>query len=270
MAKLLIVGKLILVGSLLFVFLRYFGVVSWQKYQSKNVYVTKSWDRPDFLPLPAITICPQSEDSGSSFKNLSKEGMNQARKEGKTLMEYVCEDLEGKDLVECVEREVISLADFVTFEETHGESLRNKHDIVAMNPPVQSHWSMSLTKDKGPCFTYQNTQHMETKTMLKIGLNASFKHTTFIHDPRFFINSQNPAIPVNKKNLRSGDWHLIKLTVVEHRNLDVPDKRCDAGQNYSLNGCVREVFSKEVGCSLHWDHTEGGDLPICSTADQHE
>ena len=271
MAKLLIVGKVVLVASLLFVFLQYFGLVSWQKYQSKNVYVTKSWERPEFLPLPTITICPEDLVSGSTFKNLSKEERDRARREGKTLLEFVCEDLEGKDLVECAEREVISLTDFVIFEETCGDSPRNKPDTIEMNPPVQIHWSMTLSQTKGPCFIYQNNQHMETKGMLKIGLNASFKHRVYLHDPRFFINSANPDIPVNSNFVNPGEWELIKLKVVEHRNLDVPDKRCSPGENYSFTECVKDVFSEEVGCTFHWEqnHTKG-DLPICSTAEQHK
>ena len=90
--------------------------------------------------------------------------------------------------------------------------------------------------------------------MLKIGLNARFKHRVYIHDPRFFINSDNPAIPIGTKFV----WELRKLKVVEHRNLDVPDKRCSPGQNYSLTRCVRDFFSKEGGCTLHWDRNDTG------------
>lgn len=270
MAKLLVVGKVVLVGSLVYVFLRYFGLVSWEKYQSQNVYVTKSWERPDFLPLPTITICPQDLESGHAFKNVTKELDRKAKEEGKGLLEYVCEDLEGKDLIECAEREALSLSDFVKFEITYTDDSRIQPDTVEMNPPVESHWRMSFNRDKGPCFTYQNNHHMETKGMLKIGLNASLKHRVFIHDPRFFINSGNPALPIGSKFVNPGDWQLRKLTVIEHRNLDVPNKRCNPGQNYSLTECVWDVFSKDVGCVLHWDQNLiQDDLPICSTAEQH-
>ena len=270
MAKLLIIGKVVLVGSLLFVFLRYFGLVSWEKYQSQNVYVTKSWERPDFLPLPTITICPNDVELGHTFRNVTREQKKQAREEGKGLMEYVCEDLAGNKLIECVEREVFGLSDFVTYEITYTSNPRIQPYMVERNPPVESHWRMSLNKGKGPCFIYQHNHHMETKGMLKIGLNARFKHQVFIHDPRFFINSANPAIPMGSNFINPGEWELIKLTVVERRNLDVPDKRCSPGQNYSLTECVRDVFSKEVGCNLHWDSNgTQGDLPVCSTAEEH-
>ena len=270
MAKLLIIGKVVLVGSLLYVFLRYFGLVSWEKYQSQNVYVTKSWEQPDFLPLPTITICPKDVENGHIFKNVTDEQKRRAMEEGRGLLGYVCKNLEGQDLIECAEREVLSLSDVVTFEITYASNPRIQPKTVEMNPPVKNHWSMSFNRDEGPCFTYQNNHHMDTQGMLRIGLNARFKHRVFIHDPRFFINSDNPAIPNGLTFVDPGEWQLIKLTVVEHRNLDIPDKRCSPGQNYSLTGCVKDFFSKEVGCKLHWDRNDTqGDLPICSTAEQY-
>ena len=103
MDKFLIIGKVVLVGTLLFVFFRYFGLVSWEKYQSQNVYVSKSWKRPDYLPMPAVTICPQDADSGHSFTNLTREHKNRAQEDEKSMLEYVCEDMQGKDLIECME-----------------------------------------------------------------------------------------------------------------------------------------------------------------------
>ena len=272
MARLLIIGKVVLVGSLIFVFLRYFGLVSLQKYQSKNVFVTKSWDHPDFLPLPVITICPHHVDSGHAFKNVSEEQKRCARIEGKGLLEVVCDGRQGTALTDCIEREVFGLPDVVTFEETRATTPKILHHTIEENPIVPSRWSMSLNHDKGPCFTYQNDQHMESgKSMLKIGLNASFKYQVSLHDPKFFINSANPAMPVRSSFLNAGDWEMIKLVLVEHQNLDVPDKKCSSGQNYSLTECVTEVFSGEVGCALHWNQkqTQGGLLPKCTTQDQH-
>ena len=271
MAKILVIGKVVLVGSLLFVFWRYFGLVSWEKYQSQNVYVTKFWERPDFLPSPTLTICPQDLKAGHTFKNVTKEQKGEATKIGKSLLEYVCENLEGKDLIECAEKQVLSLSDFVTFEETYSTNPRIETDTVELNPIVKNHWSMRFNRNQGPCFTYQNNHHMNAKDMLKIGLNAKLKHLVFINDPRFFINSMNPAIPLGAKFVEPGEWQIRKIMVVEHRNLDVPDKRCSPGEDYSLTKCVRDVFSKEVGCTLHWDRNDTqGDLPICSTTEQHK
>ena len=110
------------------------------------------------------------------------------------------------------------------------------------------------------------------KKGLKIGLNETMKHLIFVHNPRYFIQSKNPDLPVNEGVLDPGGiYAIMHIKVVEHRNLDVPDKRCNPGEKYSLTDCVREAFSKEVGCTLHWaaqtDFLAG--LPICNTIDQH-
>ena len=98
------------------------------------------------------------------------------------------------------------------------------------------------------------------------------KQLIFVHDPRYFIKSKNPDIPVNEDVLEpGGSYSIMSIKVVEHRNLDVPNKRCNPEEKYSLTDCVREEFSKDVGCTLHWaaqsDFLTG--LPICTTIDQH-
>ena len=93
----------------------------------------------------------------------------------------------------------------------------------------------------------------------------------FVHLLRYFIKSKNPDIPVNEDVLEPGTYSIMSIKVVEHRNLDVPNKRCNPKEKYSLTDCVRGAFSKDVGCTLHWaaqsDFLAG--LPICTTIDQH-
>ena len=270
MIRCLTIIRVSIIAGLLFVFFKYFGLVSWEKYNSQNVYVAKSWQHPDYIPLPMITVCPSHVNFGHAFKNVTPEQKRRARIEGKGLHEVVCDEKQGKDLIECIEEEVIGLRDIVTFEERHAISPRILSDTVEKNPLVQNHWRISVNHDKGPCFIYQNDQHMETKTILKIGLNASFKYQAFLSDPRFFIYSAIPDIPVSNSFLNAGDWEMIKLRVVAHRNIDVRDKKCTPGNDYSLTRCVRDIFSKQVGCRLHWDRKHlKEDLPTCTTLEQH-
>ena len=103
-----------------------------------------------------------------------------------------------------MESEVVGLTDIVMFEETYATKPRIEPGTVEMNPPVIDHWSLRIKKN-GPCFTYQNNHHhMGTQGMLRIGLNTSFKHQIFVHDPRFFINSANPAVTVGSIFLPPG------------------------------------------------------------------
>ena len=90
------------------------------------------------------------------------------------------------------------------------------------------------------------------------------KHQVFFHDPKFFLKSESPDIPINNNDvLNPGYEELSRLVLVKHKNLDVPDKKC------SLTNRVKEVFSNEAGFALHWDLDNLFlDLPKCSTIEQ--
>jgi hypothetical protein len=266
MNQLLVVLKVLLVCCLVVFFFKYFGLKSFEKYNSQKVFVTKTWKRPDFLPSPAVTVCSSDLDSGHGVKNVSKEQMKDKEK---SVLEYVCADKEGEELVQCTEKTIFDLHDVVEFEGyDHGNGV--DVDTRQRMPLVESHWKMSLNSGKGACFTFQDFEHMPTGDVLKIGLTKDLKHQVFFHDPKFFLKSDNPDIPINSNILDPGDYELSRLVLVEHENLDVPDKRCNPTQNYSFTNCVKEVFSKEVGCALHWDvENLSLDLPKCSTIEQY-
>ena len=268
-AKLLKAGKVLLVVSLISIFLNYFGLKSWERFKNQKVLVTKSWEKPDFLPTPSITVCSLSAASGVAFKNVSREMGKSATTAEKNILEYICKGLEGEQLIECVERNVFDLASIVQFE-GYSRSI-----AIDQNTPKDDHWKMNFDYAKGPCYTFQNNQTMgnitNSKIGLKIGLNETMKQLIFVHDPRYFIKSKNPDIPVNEDVLEpGGSYSIMSIKVVEHRNLDVPNKRCNPEEKYSLTDCVRETFSNEVGCTLHWAQTDFlAGLPICTSIDQH-
>ena len=80
-----------------------------------------------------------------------------------------------------------------------------------------------------------------------------------------------PTMPVNDDVLDPGTRSVNMIMLVEHRNLDVPSKRCNSEKKYSLTDCIREALSKDVGCTLSWAQADFlADLPICSTIDQHK
>ena len=264
MSKILVVLKVLLVCSLIVLFFKYFGLKSFERYNSQKVFVTKSWKRPDSLPSPAVTICSSDVDSGHGVKNLS-----QMTDRGKSILEYVCPGTEGEDLVQCTEESIFDLHDIVEFEGyDHGNSV--DMDTRQNMPLVESHWKLSMNSDKGACLTFQDFQHMPTGDVLKIGLTKDLKHQVFFHDPKFFLKSENPDLQINNNVLDPGDYELSRLVLVQHENLDVADKRCNPTQNYSLTNCVKEAFSQEVGCALHWDlESLSMDLPKCATIDQY-
>ena len=266
MSKVLLVLKVLLVFCLIFLFLKYFGLKSFERYNSQKVFVTKSWKRPASLPSPAVTVCSSDLDSGHGVKNLSKEQMTDNEK---SFLDYICAGKEEEELVQCTEESMFDLHNIVEFEGyDHGYMVES--DTRQKMPLVESHWKMSLNSDKGSCLTFQDFQHFPTGDVLKIGMTKDLKHQVFFHDPKFFLKSENPDVPINNNILDPGDYELSRLVLVEHEMLDVPDKRCNPIQNYSLTNCVKEAFSQEVGCALHWDlENLSIDLPKCATIDQY-
>ena len=85
---------------------------------------------------------------------------------------------------------------------------------------------------------------------INVGLDPKNWYLTFIHDPRFFIFSRNPGLPLNSKFQGKGQLLMYKLKMVEHRNLDVPSKRCDNSHFYSFTKCVKQAVSEEVNTIL--------------------
>ena len=222
---------------------------SLERYNSQKVFVTKSWKRPEVLPSPAVTVCPSAgPDSGLGFKNI---------------LDHTCTGLNREELVHCLEKATFDLHDIVEFG-------GYDHMDEDTRPLVETHWKMFFNSGKGPCFTFHDFNHMPAGKALKIGLNKSFKHMVFFHDPNFFLKSENPAVPINRNVIEPGSHELMRLFLVEHENLDVPDKRCNSTKNYSFTNCVKEVFSNEVGCALHWDHGNLSlDIPKCANIDQY-
>ena len=263
MSKILIVLKFVLICCLLFLFLKYFGLKSFERYNSQKVFVTKTWKRPDFLPSPAVTVCSGDLNSNTGFRNLSDEEIEAADKDT-SLLELACKDIDGEELIRCSEEAMFNLQHVVEFEGyTHGFKPPKTKGVV------ESHWKTTLNSDKTLCLTYQDFQHFPTSVVLSIGLTKDLKHEVFFHDPNFFLKSENPDLPLNRDVLHPGKHQLTRLVVVEHQNLDVPDKRCSSKENYTFTNCVKEAFSLEVGCVLHWDYEDVAlQLPKCTTIDQ--
>ena len=63
-------SKLFVVTLLFAMFLNYFGLNSLKRYQEKKVFVTSTQKLEEFIPAPAITICPMN-----SFPGLPEEEM---------------------------------------------------------------------------------------------------------------------------------------------------------------------------------------------------
>ena len=85
---------------------------------------------------------------------------------------------------------------------------------------------------------------------INIGLDPKNWYLTFIHDPRFFIFSRNPGLPLNSKFQENDQILMYTLKMVEHHNLNVPSKHCNNSPFYSFTKCVKQAVSEEVKQSM--------------------
>ena len=221
-------SKLFVVVVLFAVFINYFGLNSLKRYQEKKVYVTSTQKLEEFIPAPAITICPMN-----SFPGLPEEEMMNP-------FEVLCGSVDGNAsaIVDCVENLTYNLTDVVKLE---AKGSMPMFWDEAEPGPVAEHWKVEFTNGRSLCLIHRSPHHFGSDDFahaLVVGLNPDLEFHVFIHDPNFFVLSHNPGLGLNKLFLNMKQNKLVKLTVVEHHNLDVPNKRCNPRTGYSFTGCI--------------------------------
>ena len=178
---------------------------------------------------------------------------NQQSKIPEVLKNFVgnlCNGTEGEDIVSCIERESFDLRDVVKYQ-GKGKHFHTRGDKKSVE---DQNWRPDFSNViSGLCQQFQTTDHFGEKMMtdaINIGLDPKNWYLTFIHDPRFFIFSRNPGLPLNSKFQENDQILMYKFKMVEHQNLDVPSKRCNNSPFYSFTKCVKQAVSEEVKTTL--------------------
>ena len=159
---------------------------------------------------------------------------------------HLCNGTESEDIVSCIERESFNLRDFVKYEGKgkHFHLSRERKIVVEQN------WRPDFSYVRsGLCQQFQTTDHFGEdvkKDAINVGLDPNNWYLTFIHDPRFFIFSRNPGLPLNSQFQKPHQLVMHKLKMVQHQNLDVPSKRCNNSPSYIFTNCVKQAVSDEV------------------------
>ena len=211
----LLVAKTLVQLVLFCVFIKYFGLQSWARYQAQTIVSSTSSKRMDFMRAPAITLCP--EDPTKAHVDI---------------FEDECSNTEDLTIAECIEKNVISLNEMVVFESEGERGLEV--------PTAAEDWEFSYTND--PCYTFTSPRHIGTDNKLhsiRLGLSVAFSYKMFLHDPGFFVFSLNPGVKVNELSLEAGRRHLRKIVVVEHQDLSTDSQHCNPGSSYGFTSCVR-------------------------------
>ena len=81
-----------------------------------------------------------------------------------------------------------------------------------------------------------------------------FAYQIFLHDPKFFIFSDNPiAFPMEVRLFKteSSNSHCYRLNLIQMNELNVPSDPCNTDPNFNFWACVKESVSQKVFPSGH-------------------
>ena len=62
--------------------------------------------------------------------------------------------------------------------------------------------------------------------------------------------------------------YYYQIVLTEANELNVPNDPCNEDPDYNFNACVKESFSRRVGCRTKWDDIGLTDRPPCTKMSQ--
>ena len=243
----LLFSKTTLQLVLFFLFLTFFGIPSFNKYQKKETIVVKSELETEGIEVPAVTL-QATLDNFLGWKS-AKEDTTWTSFE---LFEH-CKGI-NKTIDECVQTDTIKLSDFLAeakFENMFNLSASVQIDLSSSSPD----WTEDMTATGlGKYFTIRlskpfvpNEDHCLIFSLLK-----NFTFLIFVHDENFFFYNSNPlGPPINYQTFQGPleKNHYQELTLTKQTKLNLDRQPCEDNPAYSFNSCIKETLSKQVSAA---------------------
>ena len=240
--------KIIFTTFLVSVFFVLFGFPSINHFMSKQTLTVKNFKNFEKSDNPALTICPT--------KGYKYHGKN---------FNIFCNNSENMEEVsDCINKNSFNISELVeTASDGKGENLMS-----------QEYWVENFSlMSAGKCFTLNTSKVYIGSDMnhpLILNFNTTLSQYTIIHDPNFFILGPNPETMPRILTIQNEDYgtKVLYIKTTQHVKMNLPHKKCEERQVYSLTRCVRKMISKTVGCRAPWDHYSDEDFPVCHEIDQ--
>ena len=100
----------------------------------------------------------------------------------------------------------------------------------------------------GNCHTLNNSVSLSSSNWM-ISLIENMNYAIYVHDPNFFMLSENPAvIPDILLTMNMTGYPTIYIEVVQHIKIDRLQQPCENKENYSFTSCVTNSVSRKVCC----------------------
>ena len=244
--------KILFSLSSFFVFLYFFGLPSWRKYQAKEVYINKHKISIHDIPPPAITFCALNHksswkpDNSSTEANMDEVNYADIEYTPKSFILRKCENSNTvEEIFDCVDDKTFSFAETIPAASSEVSFL----DFSDISSPA--FWISEITIPyMGKCHTLNNSIPLGGAKWI-FYLDPSLTYTTYIHDPHYFLMTANPAtipmINLVDMDLTQGLLFMY-VEVVNHVNMDRPNQPCEAAKDYSFTACTRNSVTSKVGC----------------------
>ena len=207
---------------LLAIFLFFFGLPAIETFGQKKVIVVEEKRDSDGIPCPAVTVAAWTQNGPKHCYHLNQ------------------------SIEKCVEENSLNSSDLVKgillgFEVR--SSLNLTEDMLTEDS-TQSwsgrYYTLNLPLTIGPD---------DDQDQLYIFLsNISLEYQLFVHDPKFFIYSDNILLPMEIRtfNTRASISSYYRLKLIEMNELDVPSDPCNTNPDFNFRACVKKSVTEKV------------------------
>ena len=209
---------------LLAIFLFFFGLPVIETYSKKEVMTVEKRINTYGIPTPSITIAAWSQIEQTEMCYDFDEAIEKCI-DIKSLNRS--DLLEGALLGFSTRRDINLTKDMFTEDSNFSWSGR--------------YYTLNLPFKIGP---YDATDQLYLSVK-----NTSDFTTVFIHDPKFFVYTDNPdALPMEYVSFKTSTTfsHFYRLDLVEMHELNVPSDPCDPNIDYNFKECVKKSVSEQV------------------------
>ena len=182
----------------------------------------------------------------------------------KDILRHQC--INVKNVTDCIVNRTFELSEVVGNAWIGGVSKTS-----LMDP---SFWIPDFTWVRdGRCYTLNYSKNVADdyeKDIMMFGSTDPNKHQViYIHDASFFAISDNPkAFSMKRTKAMNNTFLYIRISLVQHKLLNRPENACEEKLPYSFLSCIKNTFSKTVGCRLPWDRWSDQKQPLCTSLDQ--
>ena len=208
------------------IFLHFFGLPAIERYRKMEVMVVEKKRDTNGIPFPAVTISAGAQQEPKRCYELNDGSMERC---------ITNNSLNSSDLLKGV---LLGINDKV--------SLNLTDDLLTEDSTLQ--WNGRYYTLTLPLLTItpDNEEHF---VHLLLTRQINLYYQIFVHDPKFFIFSDNPiAFPMEHRlfNTGSSSSSLYRLNLIQMNELDVPSDPCNTDPGFDFRACVKKSVSEKV------------------------